>query len=169
MTDDDDEDDNDGDFIIKTRYPEGAPGEVPTLQVAKVQFVIFSCKTTEPWQTCLWERPGTDERCGIFSDDRQKSCRGWGSDNIGNEWIARQVSPYNCTLSGLIKDGLIHDEDEGEWSCEMRSKPILGGIYKYDQQFFNLELVQEAPSGSETSEEVEILQKIHNITTEYFA
>ena len=134
-----------GDFVIQTRYPEGAQGAEPTLLMAKEEPVTFSCTSTEPWQTCLWKRPNSGEPCGIFSDDPQKSCSGrWGS-GTGNEWIVRQLSPNTCTLSGVT-----HDMDAGEWNCELRSKPILNdhNVYEYDQQFFSLALIQKARKGN---------------------
>ena len=129
--------DSPADFVIETRYPEGVRGTKPKLLMAKEEPVTFSCTSTEPWQTCLWKRPNSDELCGIFSDDPQKSCSGrWGSGS-GNEWIVINSSPNMCTLFGVTQD-----MDAGEWSCELRSKPILDdhNIYEYDQQGCRQEL-----------------------------
>ena len=139
--------DSPADFVIVTRYPQGVHGAKPTLLMAEEEPVTFSCTSTQPWQTCLWKRPNSDEPCGMFSDDPQKSCSGrWGS-GLDNGWIVRQSLPDTCTLSGVT-----HDMDAGEWSCELRSKPIFNDhyVYEYDQQFFSLALSEAT---SECSEE----------------
>ena len=110
--------------------------------MAKDEPVTFSCTSTEPWYTCLWKRPNSEEPCGIFSEDPQKPCSSrWGT-NTGKEWTLRQTTPNTCTLEG-VTDGM----DGGQWNCELRSKPIPNGHYEDDQQFFHLELIQKARKG----------------------
>ncbi len=69
-----------------------------------------------------------------------KSCSGvWGFGS-GNEWSLRKTSPTTCVLSGVT-----HDMDNGEWNCELQSKPILNehNVYESDQEYFSVSIIQQ--------------------------
>jgi hypothetical protein len=142
-----------GEFTIFERYPQGAQGVEPTLVISKGVLVTFSCSSTLSWHICRWKRPNSQEPCGILSDTASKSCSVvWGT-GTGNEWTARKISPTTCTLTGVI-----HDMDNGEWNCEMQSKPILNedNLYKADQQYFTLSVIQKSRLKLDIPAEVEL-------------
>ena len=84
--------------------------------------------------------------CGIFSDDLEgKSCNViWSGAEGGVGWTVSKVSQNECAISGVISSEGTSPE-EGEWNCELQSKPIVDEHSKYesDQQYFRMETIKK--------------------------
>ena len=131
-----------GEFKISDRYPNGVSGEYPEMLMTPGAPVTFQCTSTLEWNVCRWKRPNSDKPCGIFSEDFDKSCNsGWSTSAGGEGWTVKKVSENECSITGVISD-----MDQGEWNCELQSKPILNehNVYENDQQYFKLIAIQAA-------------------------
>ncbi len=129
-----------GEFMISERHPAGLRDEAPASLVAPEMEVTYWCESSLPWHVCRWKRPDSTDPCGIFSDDVDgKSCSAVWKSSSG--WRVRKEGDLRCSVTGIVSH-----MDEGEWNCELQSKPLLDehNVYESDQQYFRLETVRAA-------------------------
>lgn len=140
-------------FEIIERHPAGDRGTIPQMTLSSDKVVTFSCESNYPWHVCLWKSPFSDQSCGIFADDiLGKECTAvWTTNNL--EWKIRKTSDTTCSITGKTSD-----LDEGEWNCELQSKPVSSqnNIHKSDQQYFEVQLIKPAQISIDFPKEFEL-------------